>query len=248
MSKYIKGIRRFKMIMLEHAIDRNILKKYNNFFSDVNDVKTNLKQLKILIFDFLEEIKKLNIFDIVVTEKSDNLYRYRCNYSSCVQFMISDILKFLDDNNNDKFDKIVFPEGDNIIKDNLFVKIEIETNNFNRIHINEIPIIIKGIGVGKKVYKSMIEKLNYVSSIGEDRTIDAELILDSILYDIDIYSFVCDEKIISFSKKYSYDNIISTVIKYFEYELNNNYKVIIDSNFRKKYNIEYDFLNDFVKK
>lgn len=248
MSKYIKGIRRFKIIMLEHAINRSILKKYNNFFSDVNDVKTNLKQLKILINDFLEEIKKLDVFDIILTQKFGNIHMYRCNYSNLVISMINDILKVLNDNNNDKFNSIVFPEGDNIIKDNLFVKVEIETNNFNRIHINEIPIIIKGIGVGKKVYKSMIKKLDFISSIGEDRTIDAELIWDSILDDNNIYSFVCDEKIISFSQKYDYDNIMNIITNYFEYELNNNYKVIIDSNFRKKYEIESEVLNDFIKK
>lgn len=243
MGKYVKEIRSFKLLMLEHAIQRNILKKYDNFLSELSDIKTNINQLKILILDLKKEIKKLDHYDIKLFKKFGELHMYVCDYSGVANSIIDKILSFLEDNNNIKFNDIVFPEGD-VIKHNLFPKIEIEVINFNRIHISDLPKILRGIGIGKIVYKSMINKLGYISSIGIDRTEDAELVWDSISKDKNIYSFVSDKKIISITRNIKLEEILELLRKYFEFELKNNYPIILDSNFRKTFNIKVELLND----
>lgn len=242
MGKYIKEIRNFKLIMLEHAIQRNILKKYDNFLSELSDVKTNLKQLKILILDLKKEIKKLDNYDIKLIKKFGELHMYVCDYSGIIKSMIDKILSFLEIDNI-KFNDIVFPEGD-VIKHNLFPKIEIETNNFNRIHISDLPKILRGLGIGKVVYKSMINKLKFISSTRIDRSEYAELVWDSISKDKNIYSFVSDKKIISITTNIKFEEILELIQRYFDFELKNNYPIILDSNFRKTFNIKVELLND----
>jgi hypothetical protein len=237
-NKYLKERRSMKLIFLEHAVTQDRLKKYDNFLSDTTNAKNNLKELNILINDLKKEIKKLDSFDIEITDKDENSSYYICNFSLFATNLIFKIIEISNKNKNDeKIQEIIFPEGD-IIKHKLFPKIEIETKNFNRIHINDIPMIIRNIGVGKKIYKTMIEKLSYISSNHEDRSIAAELVWTSIIEDKNIYSFICKEKIISFSHNYEYEKIINTLKEFFRYELENYpNEIIIDNDFEEKYKI-----------
>jgi len=243
MKKYIKETRTFKLLMLEHAIQKNILKKYDNFLLDLDNVKINLKQLKTLVNDLKIEITNLKIYNIKLIKKFGDLDMYVCDYSNIANSIINKIIDFLEKIKNPKFDEIIFPEGD-VIKHNLFPKIEIETNNFNRIHIIDLPMILRGIGVGKTIYKSIIEKIEFISSIEIDRTQDAELVWNSIINEKSVYSFVCDKKIISISQNMKYEKILNIIKDFFHYELENKFPVILDEDFKNKFNIKAELLNE----
>lgn len=232
--------RRIKMIFLEHAVAMNKLQKFDTFLSDSNNYKKNIDELNKLIVELKNEIKKLEYFDIDVISKQYDNHEYICDFSTYANNIIKKIKKFLSDNENDEnFDKyveIIFPEG---YERTLLPNIEIETDNFNRIHIGDIAKLIRQIGVATKIYKTMVKKLGYISSIGQERTKDAELIWNSIIKDKNIYSFICDKKIISFSNKLELEKILSTLKKFFKYEIETKQnEIIMDDDFIEKYNID----------
>jgi hypothetical protein len=239
-NKHLLERRSMKLIFLEHAISIKKIKKYDNFLSNIDDFKKNLNELNKMIKELRKEIKKLNYFDINIDFKKDNLWSYDCIFSIYANNIILKIRKFLTDNEqkSKKYFEIVYPEGYEI---NFFPNIEIEIENFNKIDISQTPLILRKIGVGKKCYKTMINKLGHISSESyhkDDRSEDAELVWSSIIKEKNIYSFICGEKIISFSDNYDVEKIINILKEHFKYELiNTPNQIIMDNNFIKKYNI-----------
>lgn len=237
MNKHLLERRSMKLIFLEHAISAKKIKKYDNFLSNIDDFKKNLNELDKMIKDLRKEIKKLDYFDININFKKDNLWSYDCIFSIHINNIILKIRKFLTDNEqkSKKYFEIVYPEGYEV---NFFPSIEIEVKNFNKIDISQTPLILRKIGVGKTCYKTMIKKLGYISSESYNRSEDAELVWSSIRKDKKIYTFICNEKIISFSDNYNIEKITNTLKDYFKYELENNPdQIIMDDDFIKKYKI-----------
>jgi len=231
----LKEIRNYKLFCLEHAISIDRLTKYDNFLSDNINFEKKLKELNIMIYDIKNEIKKLEYFDVDLESEKSNIWKYTCDFSFYVASVIRKIKKNIENSKDDKFFKIVYPEG--YIR-SLYPKIEIECDNFNRIHIGDIAEILKNIGVGKKCYKTMIKKLGFISSNYKDRTKDAELIWKSIIKEKTIYSFICNKKIISFSNNYDYEKILNIVKEFFKYEvINSPDEIIFDNDFEEKYKI-----------
>jgi len=242
-ENYIKFTRNFKLFCVEHAISMDKLTKYDNFLSDNIKFEKNLKELNIMINDIKTEIKKLKYFDIEVEDKSSNLYFYRCTFSHYITGIITKITNFLNKNKKseyyEKYINIIYHEG---YERSFYPKIEIESDNFNRIHIGVTLLLLRNIGIGKKIYQTMIKELNYISSesyTDDDRTIDAELVWKSIVTkESNIYSFICKNKIISFSDKYDKEMILSKLKDFFKNELiNTKNEIIIDNDFEQKYNI-----------
>jgi len=235
MKVNLREIRNYKLFCLEHAISLDRLTKYDNFLSDNITFERELEELNIMINDIKTEIKKIEYFDVDLESEKSNIWRYTCHFSFYITGIIRKIKKKVDNNKNEKLIKIVYPEG--FIR-SLYPKIEIEIDNFNRIHIGEIAEILKNIGVGKKCYKTMIKELDYISSDSIDRTKDAELVWKSIIKDKNIYSFVCGERIISFSIDYDYQKIMKLLKDFFKYELiNTPDDIILDDDFEEKYKI-----------
>jgi hypothetical protein len=251
----MKYIRKFKLILLEHAYAIETLKKFDNFFNRLENVTETSKEIKLVIQNLHDEIKLLSKFNILSNKslkKDENIDYYICQYSTIAVGLINKLNDIfnekIEDDIKKKYSEIIFPEDHNKDVDDLYMYIEIEKNNFNRIHISDSPVILRYLNLGKILYKTMIQKLNYISSEATsdyERTIDAELVWKSIsLSEKNIYFFICGEKIIAFSKKNNYDDIIRILQKYFKYELKNNVKIPLDDNFRENFNIQNKLLND----
>jgi len=105
---------------------------------------------------------------------------------------------------------------ENITSLNREFSIEIEKNNFNRIHIiSELPHYLKNIGLGKKIYLKSIDYFGYISTLLVDHSFESGMVWDSLINSDDVYTVTKDNaSIICFSKKLDVDFIIDLVKKY----------------------------------
>jgi hypothetical protein len=116
----------------------------------------------------------------------------------------------------------------------------------NRIDImNGLPNFMKGIGLGKKIYKKLIKDFNYISTFdGYEPSIDSSMVWESLAKDDDIFTFTNDENIICFWNDYSYNDTIEK-LKYFykDSDINN---AQFDDTFLNRYNLTDDSLGEIL--
>jgi len=245
----------WKMINEQSALAKSKIKQYENYFADVNDIKTNFKSLRYMIDDIINSIKSLSKFEYNLEYNSKDELIYRLIYKSHVEVMFRDLINFLNDANrkNEKaalrYNKFVFPEYDmgNILDingirqyyNNIFVDIRILKNEFNRIHLDDtLPMFLRNCGIGKQIYLDMINENGYISSTSIDITLDAEMIWDSIFDKKDVYSFLNDKKVITFSDKFGANKIINILLDFYSLELKDDQidQYFLDDDFSEKYN------------
>jgi hypothetical protein len=128
----------------------------------------------------------------------------------------------------------------------LFLEITLDQNNLNKIDIlNGLPIFMKNIGLGKKIYKKLIKKINYVSSFyGYEPSIDSDMTWLSILNDKEIYSFINDNNIISFWNEYEYGEIIEKLKLFYEHDGVKTF----DDDFLLRYNLTDKKIEEILTK
>jgi DNA-binding MltR family transcriptional regulator len=106
--------------------------------------------------------------------------------------------------------------------------------------MNGLPDFIKGIGLGKKIYKKLIKDLGYISSFnGYEPSVESSMVWRSIAKDEEVFTFTDDENIISFWNELDY-NIIIEKLKEFYNNNFNNYQ--LDDDFIRKYQLNNDFI------
>ena len=153
-------------------------------------------------------------------------------------------LKYKTKKSNDDIDERIFGGG---WKD-ISLLIELDRDMFNRIDIiNGLPNFMKGIGLGKKIYKKLIKDFNYISTFdGYEPSIDSSMVWQSLAKDEDIFTFTNGENIICFWKDYSYNHIIEK-LKYFykDSDFNNDH---FDDTFLKKYKLSDVSLGEILFK
>lgn len=213
-------------------------KKNIQRFKESGDFKSILKEINILIDKIREESLKLDYNDINYSIYNNTIEIHYNSILSAYLNTLKEILFGLYDN-SDIMNKI-FQDG---YRD-LFLEIDLDKNNFNRIDIiNGLPNFMKKLELGKKVYKKLIKDFNYISSFyGYSPSIDSDMVWDSILDDNDIYSFTNDDNIISFYNDFNYDEIITILKQFYLVEGKRSY----DDDFLKKYNLSDKKLNGIL--
>lgn len=213
--------------ILEFAVNQDKL-KLSKRFNDVIDDTTILKNVNDLISNIQKNIKILNFDDITYNcYKYKSSYQIEIYYNDIIKNDLLEIRKILDDKqilinkifNNDEIDE--------------FLNIEIHTNILNKIDIvSDLPIFMKGIGLGKKIYKKLIKDFGYISSYnGYEPSIESTMVWNKLTEDHDIYTFINDDNIVMFYNDVNYDTIVKKLKLFFEHGTN----IIIDDDFLKKY-------------
>lgn len=226
-NKFLNIIKENKTLY-EFSINPNKLDKIDRL-KDAKDFKNILNIYNDDIKQIKDIIKNINYDEIFINKQDDE---YVVEYNSTLYTILKafEVKLFKIKEYPDILNKI-FGDG----YEDLFLEISIEENNLNRIDIlNGLPNFMKNLGLGKKIYKTLIEKFNYISSFyGYQPSIDSDMTWLSVLKDTEIYSFINDNNIISFWNEYSFDNIIEK-LKIFFNQKNN---VIFDDDFLTKYNL-----------
>lgn len=243
-EKDFKNLLKYQDYLNEMAISDEEIAKHDTFIRNITDIKNNIKELNINI-DNLKTIITNDIIRLKKEDEDDSKIYYKIIYPKKAYNIFidfQDILVQSEDIDNElyrKYFNIIYPNGEEI---DLDTEIEIEKNNFNRIHIPiGLPKIIQGIGIGKKIYLTLINKLKYISTTKLDRSLDAIFIWDSLRKDNTIYSFIKKEQMLCIDINYDYDSIIDLLLEFFKYEIEdlkndiNNHQHIIDSDFKEKY-------------
>lgn len=222
--------------ILERALSPEKLKNISRL-KDANDIKNILNIIQIDI-DKVVEICKNIYFDKIEYSKNDNIIEV--NYNLII-FNLLNSIKISANTGGDEIINRIFPDG----SDDMLLEIEIDYKLLNRIDIiNSMPIFIKGIGLGKKIYKKLIKDFNYISTFsGYEPSIDISMVWDSIARDEDVFTFTNDDNIISFWNTYNYNDIISK-LKIF-YKNFGHYE--FDDNFLDKYKLTEELLHDIIK-
>ncbi len=120
-------------------------------------------------------------------------------------------------------------------KNKIFIlEVSVMELKLNRVHIPiGLPFILKGIGLGKKIYINLIKKYKFLSSTYLDRSMDAVYVWNSIRKEKDIYTFIFNKKILCITNELDFEKIENLLIKFFENITDEH--IILDDDFKDKY-------------
>jgi len=230
-AEYLKLILENKKIF-EFSIDKYEFIKSDRF-KNSNDFKDLIKLLNNDINIIKNKLKNVHFDEIEFLNKKDYLIvQYNSEIYSLLKLFEIQIFNF---KNNDEVLSKIFQND----YSDLFLEICL-TGEFNILDIlNGLPIFMRNLGIGKKIYKKLIKDYNYISSFnGNNPSIDSSITWNSIIDDSDIFSFINDDNIISFWKDYDYNKIINKLSNFYKYD---GIK-IFDNDFKIKYNLNDDIL------
>ncbi len=222
----LESIKTGRMIF-EKAMSPEKISKIKRL-KDSGDIKGILKELNPIIDEIKDKCSRLNFDDITYKENNDNILDI--GYGSEIDMLLLS-LKYKTRIIDDEMHERIFGGGwsDPIL--------EIELNKYmlNRIDIiNGLPLFMKGIGLGKKIYKKIIKDFGYISSFnGYEPSIDSSMVWESLANDNELYTFSNDENLICFWNELKYEIIIEKLKEFYE----NKSDFHFDDDFLIKYDL-----------
>lgn len=229
-------IRNYLGWLNEKSIYDEKIIEFDNILNNINDFKKTSIYLNNDILELKDGISNMKKIKLKKFKYDNNKIYTELLFDRNVKIITDDILNVLEASINmpvyPKYFNIVYPDGEEKTFD---LDIEIETNNLNRIHIPiGLPYILKGLGLGKKIYKKLIYDLGYLSTTSNDRSVDSLFVWESLRKDEEIYTFVLNEKIICISPELEFEKIVDILFEFYD-GTNDNDIVILDDDFRIKY-------------
>ena len=234
-SEILESVKRYNVIF-EKSLSPDKIDKINRL-KDSGDLKMILNDINELVLDLKERLLNIDFDDIEYSYEDDII---SLSYSDEIHALLVS-LRYKTRKSSEEIEDKIFGNG---WKD-LFLEIEIDTDMFNRIDImNGLPKFIKGIGLGKKIYKKLIKDFNYISSFdGYEPSIDSSMVWESIARDEDIFTFSNGDNLISFWNNYSYNDIINVLKLFYK---NGKGEQQYDDSFLKLYNLDEDHLRSLI--
>lgn len=229
-------IRKYNNFILnEMSINDESVKKYQTVLQNLPDYKNTSIYINELILKLKDSISNYP-FKIKKYDEDSKYYLYKIQYSPRSKYFIDQIEEILSDSEKlgvyDKYFNIIYPDGNKI---DFNVEIEIKKNNLNRIHVPYgLPYILKGLGLGKKIYKMLIYELGYISSNYDDRAIESLYVWDSIRKDKEIFTFIFNQKIISINPNLKFEKIEKILENFFKNITDET--ILLDDDFKNQYN------------
>jgi len=239
----------YSIFLKEHAFFDNDYDRYDNYLSDIKDIKKTLKNVDFEIKLLVELLTNINFNEIKFSnyKYKDNI-NYEIKFSKKINFLITPLIELLSEieiENKDSYIKIcnVYFNDQN---PNLSFDIQLDRNNFNKFHFPiDLPSFLKNIGLGKKIIRSAVEKFDYLLFMKEEDSLELKLTVDSITKMSDVFSFMIDHNILII--KDDFNLVKTTLVKWFHLS---NENFTLDKDFLNKYKefiIKDDFLSIIYK-
>lgn len=229
----------------EMAISDEEMNRYDTFLNDISKTKENISSIKRIISKIKVCLANNDDFSIKKVETNGDTTVYKIVYTHETGSLIHRLERcFLDDipeTLKSLYFKTIYPD-----KDERPFEIIIQiSNKLNRIHIPVgLPLIIQGVGFGKKIYRAAIKKFKFISTNRFDRTMDAVTVWDSMRKDHDIYSFIRQDQMICFDDSTEYVEIEKILLRFFDHEISEEKSgrkmdtYAVDTDFRNRYRSE----------
>lgn len=238
-------IKKYKEFINEKSLNNNKNNKINRF-KDGDKYINTLKKLTDLKNNIKNELIDIDYNEIKYKEDGD----FVISFNNKVKKLLSQYYNMCGELEDDEHYYKLIDNIDIGDVDNDFPAVSI-LGELNRIDINiGIPFFIRGIGLGKKIYKKLIKDFKYISSKGtNDPSIESTIVFKSLAKDNEIYTFVYKDDIICFWNSYEYNKLIKMLkIFYSNYDSNYESKTFFDDDFLKKYNLKESDLFDIIMK
>jgi hypothetical protein len=221
----------------EHGIDKDISIRIKRLMN-AGDYSSILKEANDIIKKIIEDIKNLNYDDLNFFITEPDIVELEIKYPAKINVNIDNLSNLLAVSDEKIYDYI-FKGGYR----GFDMDIRIDKNYLNKLDIlNSLPAFMKGLGLGKKIYKKLIKNYEYLSSFkGFEPSIESDMVWNKITEDKEIYTFINGENFISFWNEVEFDKIIEVLKEFF---IKPNEQIILDSDFIVKYDITNTFLNE----
>lgn len=200
--------------VLEHSLSREKISKIDRFTKSEENKKL-LNDLNHKTKDLKKTFQNLNFDQILLEKQEEDKHKdiYNVRYAESIEIKIKKLKEI-----SNKLD--ISLEDDY----SFYPEIEIDKRYFNKIDIIDgIPKIIRGLGLGKKIYKKLIKEYDFISSINiySEPSIESSMVWHFLATDKDVYIFSNNDNFICFWKNYNPDKIISKLEEYFRYPYDN---------------------------
>jgi hypothetical protein len=231
-SQILESIRE-RVSITEMALNPDRLDNLKRF-KDAGDISSSLKLIKPTLDRIINICKDTNYDDIVYSYKNDIV---KISFNSIVFVLLATLKNDLNIL-GDEIQQRIFGDG----YDDIYLEVELDKDLLNKIDImNGLPNFMKGIGLGKKIYKKLIKDFGFISSFnGYEPSLDSSMVWRSLATDSEIFTFTNDENIISFWNDLNYDLILEKLKLFYE-QIGD---IQIDNDFLKKYELsEEEFID-----
>jgi hypothetical protein len=231
-SQILESIRE-RVSITEMALNPDRLDNLKRF-KDAGDISSSLKLIKPTLDRIINICKDTNYDDIVYSYKNDIV---KISFNSIVFVLLATLKNDLNIL-GDEIQQRIFGDG----YDDIYLEVELDKDLLNKIDImNGLPNFMKGIGLGKKIYKKLIKDFGFISSFnGYEPSLDSSMVWRSLATDSEIFTFTNDENIISFWNDLNYDLILEKLKLFYE-QIGD---IQIDNHFLKKYELsEEEFID-----
>ena len=231
-SQILESIRE-RVSITEMALNPDRLDNLKRF-KDAGDISSSLKLIKPTLDRIINICKDTNYDDIVYSYKNDIV---KISFNSIVFVLLATLKNDLNILGDEIQQRIFGDEYDDI-----YLEVELDKDLLNKIDImNGLPNFMKGIGLGKKIYKKLIKDFGFISSFnGYEPSLDSSMVWRSLATDSEIFTFTNDENIISFWNDLNYDLILEKLKLFYE-QIGD---IQIDNDFLKKYELsEEEFID-----
>jgi hypothetical protein len=231
-SQILESIRE-RVSITEMALNPDRLDNLKRF-KDAGDISSSLKLIKPTLDRIINICKDTNYDDIVYSYKNDIV---KISFNSIVFVLLATLKNDLNIL-GDEIQQRIFGDG----YDDIYLEVELDKDLLNKIDImNGLPNFMKGIGLGKKIYKKLIKDFGFISSFnGYEPSLDSSMVWRSLATDSEIFTFTNDENIIRFWNDLNYDLILEKLKLFYE-QIGD---IQIDNDFLKKYELsEEEFID-----
>lgn len=229
----------------EMSLSDEEIVKHDTFLKDVSKTKENIETIRKVIDKLRISLSNTDEFSLKKVDSNNSIDSYHVFYTHGTSNLVHTLERcFLDDISGklkQLYFKTIYPDKE----ERPFEVIVQISKIFNRIHVPVgLPLVIQGVGFGKKIYRAAIKKFKYISTNRMDRTMDAVAVWDSLRKDHDIFSFIIEDKMICFDDKVEYSEIEKVLLEFFKHEIeeeklgNKLDTYAVDTDFREKYRMQ----------
>jgi len=246
----IKGYRDYIKV-LEKSINKN-KSEYIERLLNADNYKDQLTSINKIIENIKYDLRLMSYDDIIINEydESDKCInieiKYRSDINTSITMELSNILQDSKIKDVDDLRQKIFGDGERLFNPD----IEIHKEQLNKIDVNYgLPLIFKGLGLGKKIYKKLIHEYLFISSnyyVNSTKpTIESDMVWSSLSKDTDLFFFSNENNIIVFFNDVDFNIIEEKLLIFYKDILENPIKgkFQFDDDIQKKYTDELKISN-----